>query len=154
MFRRLQRFSRLAPSARSQFLRAAAILPLLKLSLKWRGLQATRRMLERHSNGKLDRSREIAGDETPQITARMVRAAARHGMVRPSCLEESLTLWWLLARQGIVSQLRIGVRKPEKGFEAHAWVERDGVPLNESQPASTQFAVFDADLSHAPRNDR
>jgi len=44
------------------------------------------------------------------------------------CLMSSLTLTALLARRGIDSSLVIGVR-PGPSFEAHAWVERDGVPL-------------------------
>jgi len=35
------------------------------------------------------------------LTARMVNAADKHGLVHPSCLAKSLTLWWLLGRQGI-----------------------------------------------------
>jgi hypothetical protein len=43
------------------------------------------------------------------------------------CLARSLVLTRLLARRGIDSTLVIGVRSVP--FGAHAWVERDGVPV-------------------------
>jgi len=76
----------------------------------------------------------------------MVRAATKHGLVRASCLEESLTLWWLLAKQGIESDLRIGVRKAEGSFEAHAWVERNGDALNEPEARHVHYAVFESEF--------
>ena len=80
------------------------------------------------------------------LTVRMVRAAVRHSVGHPSCLEESLALWWLLGRQGIASELRIGVRKHDEKFEAHAWVERKGVAVNEPESLHEHYAAFDAAL--------
>jgi len=73
----------------------------------------------------------------------MVRIAAEHGFLRVNCLERSLTLWWLLGRRGIESQLRIGVRTASGQFEAHAWVERDGIALNDSNDVGQRFSPFD-----------
>ncbi len=84
------------------------------------------------------------------MTARMVNAADRRGLVHPSCLAKSLTLWWLLGRQGISSCLRIGIRKKEERFEAHAWVERDGTALNEPDEHHHHYAAFDAAFSSLP----
>jgi hypothetical protein len=58
-------------------------------------------------------------------------------------LEKSLTLWWLLRREGIVSSVRIGARKASGKFEAHAWVERDGAALNEPGAQHRHYATFD-----------
>ncbi len=80
----------------------------------------------------------------------MVRAAARHGLGNPSCLEESLVLAHLLRRQGIASQLRIGVKKNMLKFEAHAWVECGGVALNESEALHDHYARFEAEFSASP----
>jgi len=84
------------------------------------------------------------------VTARMVNAADRHRLVHPSCLAKSLALWWLLGRQGISSHLRIGIRKENEKFEAHAWVERDGIALNELDEHHHHYAVFDAAFSALP----
>jgi hypothetical protein len=51
------------------------------------------------------------------------------------CLVRSLVLMRMLTRRGVDCTLVIGARtKPE--FAAHAWVERDGVPL---LPTSIEF---------------
>jgi len=84
------------------------------------------------------------------VTAHMVNAADRHGLVHPSCLAKSLTLWWLLGRQGIPSHLRIGIRKEKETFEAHAWVERDGTALNEPDEPHHHYAAFDVSLCASP----
>ena len=76
----------------------------------------------------------------------MMNAADRHGLVHPSCLVKSLTLWWLLGRQGIGSELRVGVRKEGRNLEAHAWVEREGIALNEPEERHHHYAAFDAAL--------
>jgi len=69
--------------------------------------------------------------------------------MRASCLEESLTLWWLLAKHGIFSELRIGVRKDAQSFEAHAWVERDGFALNEPEARHAHYAPFEQEALRA-----
>jgi Transglutaminase-like superfamily len=38
--------------------------------------------------------------------------------------------------------VRIGTRKSAEKFEAHAWVERDGVALNEPGEAHKHYAAF------------
>ena len=81
------------------------------------------------------------------MTVHMVNAADRLGLVHPSCLAKSLTLWWLLGRQGIPSQLRIGIRKDAEKFEAHAWVDCDGTALNEPDEHHQHYVAFDAALS-------
>ena len=84
----------------------------------------------------------------------MVRAAVRHSAGHPTCLEESLALWWLLGRQGIATELRIGVRKHDEKFEAHAWVERAGAALNEPESLHEHYVAFDAALSSTPPGPR
>lgn len=44
------------------------------------------------------------------------------------CLTRSLVVLGLLARRGVATSLVIGV-DVDPGFAAHAWVEREGVPL-------------------------
>jgi hypothetical protein len=153
MWERLRRFSALERPARGLFLRAATLLPLISLSLRLRGFRKTQTFLQkfvsRHSH-PADTSASIIAD----LTARMVRAAVRNSPGHPTCLDESLALWWLLGRQGVRSDLRIGVRKDGEKFEAHAWVERDGVALNEPEAKHQHFAAFDAALASLPPEPR
>jgi hypothetical protein len=147
MWERLRRFRALDGQARSIFVRAMLVLPLVSQSLRWRGFSATRESLRlRSAPGRKPSTSE---NQNVELAARMVKAAVRHSLWRASCLEESLTLWWLLARQGVSCEVRIGVRKRAEEFEAHAWVERDGVALNEPDGKHQHYAAFDSEFSKA-----
>ena len=93
---------------------------------------------------------DASAQERAALTARAVRAVWRSGIGHPDCLNASLTLWWLLARQGIASDLRVGVHKDGGKFEAHAWVECGGAALNEPEPRHQHFRAFDAALALLP----
>ena len=87
------------------------------------------------SDGNVDRARRVA---------RLQASAERHLFFRPSCLEHSLVLRWMLARHGVAANLRFGGRKEESRFEAHAWVEVGGVALDELSGEQSNFVPFDA----------
>ncbi|SIT58922.1 conserved hypothetical protein [Mesorhizobium prunaredense] len=78
-----------------------------------------------------------------QETARLVSIAAYRGSYSGNCLKRSMTLWFLLRRQGIEGELRIGTRKAEGKFEAHAWVEYRGKVLNDTVDVGERFAAFE-----------
>lgn len=126
------------------FLRALLLLPAVSLSLKLRGFQATRATLQKVLSAFAPQPRSDAVSQSVTLTARMVNAADHHGLFHSSCLAKSLALWWLLARQGITSSLRIGIRKENDKLQAHAWVEREGLALNEPEEQHRHYAAFDA----------
>jgi hypothetical protein len=136
----------LEPKARGLFLRAAVLLPLISLSLRLRGFRSTQASLQKHVIGVAPNPYDpldTAKAARTALIARMVRAAAYRNFGAATCLEKSLALWCLLGRQGIVSSVRIGTRKTGKKLEAHAWVECDGVPLNEPEEVHEHYAAFD-----------
>jgi transglutaminase superfamily protein len=100
----------------------------------------------RGANGRTDRGAAEAGssamDRANEI-ARLEQSAARHLFFRPNCLEQSVALWWMLRKRGMAADLRIGARKHEGRFEAHAWVESNGVALNDGSEAHQHFVPFD-----------
>lgn len=134
------------------FYRAAVLLPFVRISLRIRGFQKTRDALQQGVVARADSERNA--EKRVQETARMVRAAARNGLGSPSCLEESLVLCRLLSEEGIASQLRVGVKRDPKKFEAHAWVECNGVALNETEALHDYVAAFDKELSSFPPTTR
>ena len=150
MWERLRRFSALERPAQELFLRAVVLLPLVALSLRWRGFRETQGALRRFLSKANPEPDAALAIKHAALIAHMVNAADRHGLVHPSCLVKSLTIWWLLGRQGIPSHLRIGIRKEKEKFEAHAWVERDGTALNEPDEPHHHYAAFDASLSALP----
>jgi len=154
MLDKLRRFSALEQTAQTLFLRAIVKLPLVALSLKFRGFETTRSALRKKASSATRQTDSLSLDKQIALTAHMVNAADRHGLVHPSCLVKSLTLWWLLGRQGIPSELRVGVRKEGGNLEAHAWVEREGIALNEPEERHRHYAAFDAALASLPEEER
>jgi hypothetical protein len=150
MWERLRRFSALERPAQELFLRAVVLLPLVSLSLKWRGFRATQAVLQRFLSKTNPEPDTPLASKYAAVAAHMVHAADRHGLVHPSCLAKSLTLWWLLGRQGMASHLRIGIRKEKEKFEAHAWVECQGAALNEPDEHHRHYSAFDGELSSLP----
>ena len=76
---------------------------------------------------------------------RLVNIAARYGPIRAACLVRSLVLVRILSGRGVTGTLQIGVRKGSSTqLDAHAWVEYEGIPVNDYPNVAKDFAVFDA----------
>jgi len=128
------------------FFRALVLLPAIWVSLRFRGFRVTQNSLlgyPKQLRSGLVASRPRSESEYCRLTARMVDAAARNVWRRPTCLEKSLTIWSLLRRRGVASQLRIGARHIGGKFEAHAWIEHQGVAINEAENLHRHYATFD-----------
>ena len=141
------KFRRLSRLEKRLFLQAVFLLPLVALTTKLFGFKSTRcgfATLAPSGNGG---NQNLAIKQIHAfITAKMVTAAAHRGPYRANCLQQSLVLWWLLRRQGIESDLRIGVHKTSGSLAAHAWVERLGHVLNESDDVHERFTAFNRSI--------
>ena len=72
--------------------------------------------------------------------ARGVDRAARLGAFRPRCLARALALSRLLTAHGIDGHhIRIGVRRDDGGFVAHAWVELGDLVLGDTRARTAAF---------------
>ena len=76
---------------------------------------------------------------------RLVDVAARHHLYPMTCLRRALVLQRLLLQEGLETRLRLGVRGVERRFEAHAWLEHDGIPVGEPEDVALRFAPFQPD---------
>jgi hypothetical protein len=131
----------LSSTERQLLLQALILLPLVALALRLQGLQATQRWLTGIST-RSSGSTEIDPRQRAWITTKMVGRATHYQRWWVNCLKQSLVLWFLLHRQGIIGDLRIGVHKSTEGFTAHAWVEYDGDALNESPDINQYYLPF------------
>lgn len=147
MWQAFQRYKALDRAARNLFWRAVVLFPWISLSLRLRGFKKTRQSLQMK---RLSRRALAPEDEHALVRQayRMVRAAGRYGIVRPTCLVESLALWHLLGELEISTTLRIGVRKLPREFQAHAWVEYAGSALSQSEE-HRHYAAFNSELLDA-----
>lgn len=79
--------------------------------------------------------------------ARMVKAAAHYVPLHLTCLPQSIVLQQLLRREGVVTTMRIGVRKRDGTLDGHAWVEYNGRPVSDPSSVQDDFQVLHADSS-------
>lgn len=131
---RLRQFGALTPWARRSMLVASTALPPLHLGVRLFGLRRVLTWMQAFPPGARPPTRPAVRD-----TVQGVAIACRHGFGRASCLTGSLVLQWLLRRQGVSSELRIGVRLVDGRLHAHAWVELDGRPLNDTAQSIAHF---------------
>lgn len=144
---KIRLFRSLSLPERRLLLRAAVMLPRVDVSLRLRGWERTRMDWELWADGAGPR----CGIESRRV-AWLVERAARTVPWPATCLRRSLVLWALLRRDGVQAEIRLGVRKAEGAHAAHAWVEFQGVVLNDRQDVAQLFpAAFDAHGREAAR---
>ncbi len=133
-------FAGLPAAQRRAFLVAEALLPPVTVLLKTGGYGRAQRWLAKAPPGRL----RTAGDSlaTGRMVGRAVTMAANHSPLPSTCLSRSLVIWLLLRRRGIDSEIRLGVRKDAGAVAGHAWVEHQGVPLNDTDDVVERYTVF------------
>ena len=72
---------------------------------------------------------------------RMVTLAARYHVINANCLPRSLALKWLLEKQGIESELNMGLNMDNREFHGHAWLTHGGIVLNDSADVGARYPV-------------
>lgn len=79
----------------------------------------------------------------PTRLSEIVAIAARNHLSAMSCLPRALALRTMLARRGVESTLRIGVRKTPDGLDGHAWLEIDRNVIDDVPDVATRFAPLE-----------
>lgn len=137
----LARLRALHPAERRLLLLALFLLPAYSAGLRLRGLRRARRWF---------RTLPAIAGATPAQAERMVALAVRRGPWRASCLPAALTLQRLLAAQGVEAELRLGVRKAGVSLEAHAWLEREGIPILDIGGGPGSFGALERAAAPSP----
>lgn len=136
---RLARWLELPPGERWLLLELMGGLPVLSALLRVFGVVRTRRWLERISRNAAPRTAESDDLDSAQRLAQLADIAGRRGAITATCLRQSLLVYWLLRRRGLAPELKIGVRKEQSAFDAHAWVELRGVALGQTNLVHSPF---------------
>jgi hypothetical protein len=150
-----RRFRRLPAPERAILLRALILLPLTGAALHTVGFRRWKSFLARFAPEK--NSTEPVTAESLKYArrfTRMVAAASEEGIFHGKCLERSMVLWWFLLRRGFPAELQIGGRRAGAGFEAHAWVEIQGIVINDHEAVGQDFAPFRGNAASAGINSR
>ena len=153
----LRKLSQLSPRELWLLAQAVILLPVTLGGVSLLGVnrwqQALTKVVKFRSGSKRDLF--VSGEalvEHAQLIARIVRIAAHHGLYRANCLPQTLVLWLMLRREGIESKICFGARKEEGQFQAHAWVECLGRPLNEENDVRRYFGPLEV-VAVAARNE-
>ena len=80
--------------------------------------------------------------EQARQASRAVAIAARYGPYRANCLKRSLVLLRVLRRRGVICELKLGAHLEGGDLSAHAWVQHDGIVLNDDQDIGDRFAML------------
>jgi len=125
---------------------ANALLPVTALRLRFRGF---RRAHAWAKEGPVHRTlRSLDTVNRPIHMGKMVNFVATHGLYRANCLCRSLVLLKLMLREGYDAELKVGIAVERKDqsqsiLAAHAWVEYQGVVINDQANVAKKHAVFD-----------
>ena len=110
--------------------------PRVKRRVRKKGYEATTQWLDQMRRPvvtSVDNATAIAG--IAQITT--ARMPGRY-----NCLTRSLVVWWLLGGDRS-AHIRFGVSPdPAAAFQFHAWVEKDGVVINDTDDVAARYAPF------------
>jgi hypothetical protein len=124
------------------------LLPLLHLALRLLGyarLHGALGWMMPIRAGSRPLSAKQKATRVQQIT-RIVTIASQRGLYKATCLRRSLLTWWLLRREGIASDICLGVRTHGGVLEAHAWVEYESLVLNDRPDVRQNFQVLQDSL--------
>ena len=104
----------------------------MRLLLRFAPGRALRGALDGAASARVAASQQHNVVETFKSTAR--RTPFGH-----TCLHRSLALQRMLARRGIVTTLRVGLGRKPNLFPGHAWLECDGVIVNDDAEVVSRY---------------
>ena len=134
--RTLVKFLALPAGEQALLLQSVAGLTFTAATLRLFGYKRVQRWLRRKQS-----VRSSAGLDEARRRALAVQRVARR-LPYATCLPRSLTLWWLLQRQGIEADIHVGVKKEDGELKAHAWVECQGTILGDTSDVRRRFIPF------------
>jgi hypothetical protein len=142
--RALRAFRGLDAEQRRIALASTVALPVLHVAARLGGLRWVRRVLWLRG-GPRGAAIDVA---TGRRLAQPIAAVAhRLRLDRRGCVARATFLWWVLQRRGVAAEVVIGSRRVEGEFEAHAWVEVGGEPVDDAADVRERFAAFEGRAS-------
>lgn len=136
----LRRFLVLEPERRTVLLQALLLPGVVSAGFHIVGVPRTQAWLRRWAAASTPgRGGQHSGIALVQNAQRVIK---RRLGIEGTCLTRSLTLWAMLRRRSINADLRVGFRRSEGKLEGHAWVEFEGIVLNEAEEVKQSYTPF------------
>lgn len=124
--------------------KARILIILTEISVRICGLKKTEVILSLFTKEKVQpnhRSTVVTIDRYTIIFNQIKQKTSLNGR----CLSQSLVMRHLLREEGITSELKIGVMHRNEQFNAHAWLEKGGVLLNDHPSVIADYLVLPID---------
>lgn len=126
---------------------AVAFPLLLPLSFRFTGVPKTQAWLRNWADAHGKDPVDAVPDAVISSALRAQRVVKRATGIGGSCLVRSLALWAILRRRGVHTGLRVGMRRSGEKIDGHAWLEIEGVPVNENETVIRAYSVHDGPIS-------
>jgi hypothetical protein len=141
--RKLRRFLVLGPEERRLTIEALLLPTGISASFRLFGVPRTQAWIRGWAVSGKNLSAPVDRDSLITVARRAQGRAKRATGVLGPCLVRSLTLWAMLLRRGIETDLRIGFRKRNGKVEGHAWLEYHRQPINEAESEVSTYSIYD-----------
>lgn len=139
--RRLRRFASLEPADKILLIETVGIAAFIGIAFRLVGVPRTQACLRWWSRSRAQQDVPSEPETWILRSRRAQRMVKRATGLGGMCLARSLTLWALLRRRGVETELRVGYRKGDNKIEGHAWLEYECVPINETADVIGTYVV-------------
>lgn len=78
--------------------------------------------------------------------SKIINYSTRNCLLKSTCLEKSLFLYFILGLYGINCDLKIGIQGSTHNFSAHAWLEHGSIIINDNPKSIENYLPFNAKL--------
>ncbi|NNE66495.1 MAG: lasso peptide biosynthesis B2 protein [Pyrinomonadaceae bacterium] len=137
MIRKVRTFLELPWRQKKIFLMFCCLIPGMELSIRSFGLRRTHRILERMG------SRALRMEQEPEVVINrhknLLDLFVKNFPFGGRCLAQSLSLWYLLKRLRVETDLKFGTKRDDGEIRAHAWLEYQGTPIDSQTEIYTSF---------------
>lgn len=131
-------------AGRWMLIEATALPCAIWLAFRLIGVPRTQALLRRWAGTAHRKLLSSPDRQTTIRSARLAQRLVKHATgIGGNCLVRSLTLWTMLSRRGIPTNLRVGFRKRDGRIDGHAWLELDGAPINESLQETLTYVAYE-----------
>lgn len=129
---------------RSLAIRVGLLIPMIEFWMRKSSFQRCQKGLLRLARWLPPYTRRATSlTEAEKIAKLVALGNQRYSLYPADCLTVALALQYVITRLGGQADLCLGVRTITGQFEAHAWVEVEGVPLNQLESVSDIYSRMD-----------
>ena len=145
--RKLRVFLSIGHAGRRLLVETTALSACVSVGFRFFGVPRSQDLLRRWGLAKQNSRPPADGNVVIRNILRAQRIVRRSTGLAENCLVKSMVLWVMLLRRGLSPTLRVGFRKRDGEIQGHAWVENNGVPINEAPREAATFEVYDQPAS-------